>query len=130
MLILASPDTREAVGVWMYSVSFGMAPVVACWPAAEVGVAAMVGVGGALSPPRVERGVLWREEERRSRGAGLLAPFLEFDGAMLGSTALLAKVARWVSCHGVRIIGASLEASFGSFTCCSTVSLAEDKFFG
>jgi hypothetical protein len=48
----------------------------------EVGVAA-IGVGGAESA--AERGVDWRDEERRSRGAGLEeAPFLLLEGAMVG----------------------------------------------
>ena len=51
----------------------------------EVGVAA-IGVGGVES--MAERGVDWREEERRSRGAGLEAPFLLLEGAMTGLFAL------------------------------------------
>ena len=74
----------------MYAVSLGML-LIACLslPAAaaatmeeDVGVAAM-GVGGAESA--AESGVDWRDEERRSRGAGLEeAPFLPLEGAMLG----------------------------------------------
>ena len=84
--MLGSVDTRAAVEVWMYAVSLGIllgVVVGICWPAAEVGVAAK-GVGGADSPPMVESGVDWRDEERRSRAACLAEePFFD-AGAMLG----------------------------------------------
>ena len=89
--ILACSLTSAAVCVWMYAVSLGML-LTACLSLAaaavtmeeDVGVPA-IGVGGAES--MAERGVLWREEERRSRGAGLEEeePFLLLEGAIVCS---------------------------------------------
>lgn len=80
----------------MYAVSFANEDVLGTaagvgkeGAAAEVGVA-VSGVGGAVSAA-AERGVDWREEERRSRGIGafLPEPFLEAGGAMAACEGML-----------------------------------------
>lgn len=79
--MVASVETRWEVRVCVYAVSFGRLLAGAGMLAAEVGVAGR-GVGGALSA-KAERGVDWREEERRSRAA-FFEPFFEAVGAMVG----------------------------------------------
>lgn len=82
--------TSAAVWVWVYAVSFGMLltaclsllAAAAATMEEDVGVAAM-GVGGEESI--AESGVDCREEDLRSRGAGLdEPPFLLLPGAIMG----------------------------------------------